>query len=66
MWAMEPLYLLPAAVDMGDHVVITNTKDIVLTGNKWDKKLYRHHTGYVCLRVSAWRNGSHAVGILGD
>ena len=35
------------AVDMGDHVVIINTKKIVLTGNKWDGKLYRHHTGYV-------------------
>ena len=32
--------------DLGDHVVVINTKDIVLTGKNWDKKLYRHHTGY--------------------
>lgn len=32
-------------VDMGDHVVVINTKSVVLTGKKWDDKLYRHHTG---------------------
>lgn len=40
----KPVY--HPAVDMGDHVVVINTKEVVLTGNKWDKKLYRHHTGY--------------------
>lgn len=34
------------SADLGDHVVVINTKDIVLTGKKWDQKLYRHHTGY--------------------
>ena len=34
------------SVDVGDHVVVINTKEIVLTGRKWDQKLYRHHTGY--------------------
>ena len=34
-----------SAVDMGDHVVVINTRSVVLTGNKWDDKLYRHHTG---------------------
>ncbi|OQS02529.1 50S ribosomal protein L13 [Thraustotheca clavata] len=33
-------------VDCGDVVVVLNAKDIVLTGNKWDDKLYRWHTGY--------------------
>ena len=31
---------------MGDHVVVINTKNVVLTGKKWDDKLYRHHTGW--------------------
>ena len=34
-------------VDCGDHVVIINAAKIVLTGNKLDKKYYRHHTGYI-------------------
>eukprot|EP00794_Sanderia_malayensis_P016757 gene16757-18451_t len=34
------------SADVGDHVVVINTKDIVLSGKKWDQKLYRHHTGY--------------------
>ena len=34
------------SVDAGDNVVVINTKDIVLSGKKWDQKLYRHHTGY--------------------
>lgn len=34
------------AVDMGDHIVVINTKKVVFTGRKWDQKLYRHHTGY--------------------
>eukprot|EP00695_Tsukubamonas_globosa_P000095 TRINITY_DN1077_c0_g1_i2.p1 TRINITY_DN1077_c0_g1~~TRINITY_DN1077_c0_g1_i2.p1 ORF type:complete len:204 (+),score=34.27 TRINITY_DN1077_c0_g1_i2:88-699(+) len=29
-----------------DHVVIVNARHVVLTGRKWDQKLYRHHTGY--------------------
>ena len=30
----------------GDIVVVTNAKHVVLTGKKWDQKLYRWHTGY--------------------
>ena len=37
--------LFPLAVNVGDHVVVFNTKDVVFTGRKWDQKLYRHHTG---------------------
>lgn len=34
-------------VDCGDHVIIINCEKLVLTGNKLDKKLYQHHTGYI-------------------
>ena len=34
-------------VDTGDHVIILNAKDVVLTGKKLDEKIYRHHTGYI-------------------
>ena len=32
--------------DVGDYVVVINTRHIVLSGTKWKNKLYRHHTGY--------------------
>ena len=34
-------------VDCGDHVVIINCKDVVLTGNKLTQKKWYRHTGYV-------------------
>ena len=34
-------------IDMGDHVIIINCKDVILTGNKINKKIYRHHSGYI-------------------
>ena len=34
-------------VDTGDHVIILNAKDVILTGRKLDQKIYRHHTGYI-------------------
>ncbi|MGI6160961.1 MAG: 50S ribosomal protein L13 [Christensenellales bacterium] len=34
-------------VDTGDHVIVINCKDVVLTGNKLDQKVYRKHSGYV-------------------
>lgn len=34
-------------VDDGDFVVIVNAEKVALTGNKWSKKKYHHHTGYV-------------------
>lgn len=33
-------------VDTGDHVIIINAEKTVLTGNKLNDKLYRHHSGY--------------------
>jgi len=36
-------------VDAGDYVVVTNCKKIVLTGNKWNDKIYVSYSG--------WRSG---------
>jgi large subunit ribosomal protein L13 len=33
-------------LDCGDFVIVINAKDIHLTGNKFDKKVYQHHTRY--------------------
>ena len=34
-------------IDTGDNVIIINCKDVVLTGNKMNSKMYRHHSGYI-------------------
>ena len=34
-------------VDCGDHVIIINAKDAVLTGKKLDQKYYRTHSGWI-------------------
>ena len=34
-------------MDNGDHVIIINCSKIVLTGNKLNQKIYRHHSGYI-------------------
>ena len=34
-------------VDCGDHVIVINCKDAVLTGNKLKQKYYYRHTGYI-------------------
>ncbi len=31
-------------VDTGDHVIVLNAEKVVLTGNKLEQKLYRHHS----------------------
>jgi len=33
-------------VDAGDYVVVINADKIVLSGNKWNDKVYVRHTGY--------------------
>jgi large subunit ribosomal protein L13 len=33
-------------VDCGDYVVVTNCEKVEMTGNKWEEKMYRRHTGY--------------------
>ena len=34
-------------IDTGDHVIVINCKDAILTGKKLDQKIYRHHSGYI-------------------
>ena len=41
----KPIYT--KNVDTGDHVIIINCKDVKLTGNKLNAKVYRHHSGYI-------------------
>jgi len=33
-------------VDCGDNVIIINAEKVVLTGNKWNDRVYLSHTGY--------------------
>lgn len=34
-------------LDIGDHVIVLNCNQIVLTGNKMNQKIYRRHSGYI-------------------
>lgn len=34
-------------MDCGDHVIIINARDVVLTGRKLEQKYFRHHSGWV-------------------
>jgi large subunit ribosomal protein L13 len=36
-----------AHLDMGDNVIVVNAAKVKLTGQKLDRKVYLHHTGYV-------------------
>jgi large subunit ribosomal protein L13 len=40
----KPIYT--PFLDTGDHVVVVNAEQVVLTGSKELVKPYRHHTGY--------------------
>jgi large subunit ribosomal protein L13 len=33
--------------DNGDYIVVINADKVKLTGQKWDDKIYYHHTGYM-------------------
>jgi len=33
-------------LDLGDHVIVINANQVKFTGNKWDEKVYRWHSGY--------------------
>lgn len=35
------------SLDMGDRVVVINAKEVVLTGNKEERKVYHWHTGFM-------------------
>jgi len=41
----KPIYT--PHVDTGDYVVVINAERVDLTGEKWDKKLFQRHTGYI-------------------
>jgi large subunit ribosomal protein L13 len=41
----KPIYT--PHVDCGDNVIIINAEKVVLTGRKRERKIYRHHTGYI-------------------
>jgi large subunit ribosomal protein L13 len=32
--------------DTGDHVIVINADKVVMTGKKWQTKMYRKHSGY--------------------
>ena len=34
-------------IDCGDNIIIINAKDVLLTGNKLNKKMYYNHSRYV-------------------
>lgn len=33
-------------LDVGDFVIVVNAEKVVMTGRKWDQKMYHHHSGY--------------------
>ena len=33
-------------VDTGDYIVVVNAEKVAVTGNKYQDKMYYHHTGY--------------------
>ncbi len=41
----KPIYT--PFLDTGDHVVVINADQVVLTGRKEDDKVYRRHSGYM-------------------
>ncbi len=41
----KPIYT--PHVDTGDYVIVINADKVGLTGDKWDQKLYQHHSGYI-------------------
>ena len=41
----KPIYT--PFLDTGDHVVVINADEVVLTGKKETDKVYRHHSGYL-------------------
>ena len=41
----KPIYT--PHLDVGDFVIVINADKIVLTGNKWDQKVYYRHSGYI-------------------
>jgi large subunit ribosomal protein L13 len=40
----KPIY--STHIDVGDNVIVVNADKVMLTGNKLQKKIYYHHSGY--------------------
>ena len=34
-------------MDDGDNIIVINAEKVILTGRKVEKKIYRHHTGFI-------------------
>lgn len=34
-------------VDIGDYIIVINAEKVIITGKKYEKKIYYHHTGYI-------------------
>jgi len=41
----KPIFAYHA--DAGDFVVVINAEKVAMTGQKWEKKVYYHHSGYI-------------------
>ncbi|MDD5206003.1 MAG: 50S ribosomal protein L13 [Desulfobacterales bacterium] len=41
----KPIFAYHA--DAGDFIVVINAEKVAMTGQKWGKKIYYHHSGYV-------------------
>jgi len=64
----KPTYT--AHLDTGDHVVVINAKNVLVTGKKSEQKLYRRHSGYPGgMKVTTYKQHilTHAIsGMLPD
>ncbi len=38
--------MVTSHIDCGDYVIVINADQLVVTGNKLDKKMYYHHSGF--------------------
>ncbi|WWP00246.1 MAG: 50S ribosomal protein L13 [Candidatus Dasytiphilus stammeri] len=34
-------------LDMGDYIIVINAEKVIITGKKYDNKIYYYHTGYI-------------------
>jgi large subunit ribosomal protein L13 len=44
MGKTKPTY--SPSIDTGDNVIVVNAEKVVLTGKKWDSKVYQYHTNF--------------------
>lgn len=54
-------------IDCGDYVVVINAKDVIVTGNKMDTKMYYRHSGHpgglkeTVMREKMEKDPNHAI-----